>query len=392
MGHVDRDEARPGPSARHSRYASSPRPKSRHWVARGVARLALASLLLVASSAASAQSGLEAVARPSRVGVAPGEPPVDVLFGIAVPPAPAGFEQVRDESVVWQFPGGARGVVDALREATRAELARVTSELGAAEQEVIVRVARDPREMAACAPPEAPPPGYAVGVAYPRLSLIVLTLAAPTTWERPAVDRVLVHEWSHLSLHRALGGRRVPRWFDEGLAIHQARERSLARVRPLWEATVHGTLVPLDSLSAEFPARPHAVDLAYAQSTDFVDWLFERGRTESVAIDALLRRIADGEEFEDAILLTYGAGMAQLEDEWQADLRRRYTAVPLILGSSLGWGLVLALLVLAYRRRRIDQARTLARWEDDETREEAARVARSYTQAHALASARDTAA
>ncbi len=343
-------------------------------IARFLALLLSLSMALVVPAAATAQPSEEPTAeRPSDVGIA-----------LALPAAPEGFEETRDGSIVWQFPTPARSLVDALRETTRADLARVTRELGAEEQDVLVRVARDPDEMRACAPPEAPPPGYAVGVAYPGLSLIVLTLSAPTTWERPPIDRVLVHEWSHVALHRAVGGRHVPLWFNEGLAIHEARERSMDRVRTLWEATVRDTLIPLDALSARFPARPHAVDLAYAESADFVGWLFERGDSGASEVGRMLERIADGQGFEEAASQTFSAGLGQLEDEWRTELGRRYAALPLLLGSSLAWIVVLVLLVLAYRRRRKDDARTLARWEADEAREEVARVARARAELDAL--------
>ncbi len=326
----------------------------------------------------SAEEQTEAAQRPSDVGVA-----------IAIPPAPEGFEETRDGSIVWQFPGAARGVVDALRETTRADLVRISGDLGAADAEVTLRVARDPDEMRACAPPEAPPPAYAVGVAYPGLSLIILTLSAPTTWERPPIDRVLLHEWSHIALYRATAGRPVPLWFNEGLAIHEARERSMDRVRTLWEGTVRDTLIPLDSLSARFPSRPNSVDLAYAESADFVGWLFERGDAGSAEVGRMLERIAGGQGFEESISQTFSAGIGQLEDEWRAELGRRYAALPLLLGSSLAWIIVLVLLVFAYRRRRKDDARTLARWGADEAREEVARIAQARAELEALRAASD---
>jgi hypothetical protein len=337
--------------------------------------------MMLGAASVSAQPLREDAAQPAPTAL---ERPSDVGIAIAVPPLPEGFDETRDGIVLWQFPAAARGLVDALRDTTRADLTRVTRDLGASEEEVIVRVARDPDEMRACAPPDAPPPSYAVGVAYPGLSLIILTLSAPTTWERPPVDRVLVHEWSHVSLHRAIGGRSVPLWFNEGLAIHEARERSMDRVRTLWEATVRDTLIPLDSLSSHFPARPHAVDLAYAESADFVGWLFERGDAGSTEVGRMLERIADGQRFEEAISQTFSAGIGQLEDEWRTELGRRYAALPLLLGSSLAWIVVLVLLVLAYRRRRKDDARTLARWEADEAREEVARLARARADLDAL--------
>jgi hypothetical protein len=303
--------------------------------------------------------------------------PADLLDATAVPPLPDGFEELADGDVTWQFPSSARDLVTMVRDETAADRARVTRELGAPDGPVLIRVGHDPDEMRALAPPEAPPPAYAVGVTYPRLSLVLLTLAAPETWERPPVDRVLVHEWSHLALHRALGDAQAPLWLDEGLAIHEARERSFDRVRTLWEGTVRGSLIPLDDLSRRFPERPHAVDLAYAESADFVGWLFNHGEDGPARIPRLIERMRNGQAFDSAIRNTYGAGIGSLEVDWRGELGRRYAALPLLMGSSFAWLVVLVLLVLAYRRRRRDDARTLARWEAEEAREEAARLART---------------
>lgn len=302
--------------------------------------------------------------------------PADLLEASAVPEMPEGFEAIEDGQVTWQFPAQARELVELLRDQTREDRERVTQDLEAPESPVLIRIGRDPDEMTALAPPEAPPPAYAVGVTYPALSLVLLTLSAPTTWERPPVDRVLVHEWSHLSLHRAVGAAHVPVWFDEGLAIHEARERSMDRVRTLWEATVRGSLLPLSELDARFPSRPHAVDLAYAESADFVGWLLTRTDGGPGAVRRVLHRMRDGDTFQAAMSETFNS-VTQLEIDWRAELARRYAALPLLIGSSFAWLVVLALLVLAYRRKRRDVARTLARWEAEEAREEAARLARA---------------
>ena len=312
--------------------------------------------------------------------------PADLLEANAVPAMPAGFQEVRDGDVTWQFPAAARELVDALRASTLSDRARVNRDLDTPSGELLVRVGRDPDEMRALAPPEAPPPDYAVGVTYPGLALVILTLTAPTTWERPPVDRVLVHEWSHFTLHRALrradgSEAQVPLWFDEGLAIYEARERSLDRVRTLWEGTVRGTLLPLDELTGRFPERPHAVDLAYAESADFVGWLFTHGDGGPGEVRRMLGRMREGQRFEESISQTYSAGIGQLEIDWRGALGRRYAALPLLLGSSFAWIVVLVLLVFAYRRKRRDDARTLARWDAEE---KAAMLARAKAELDGL--------
>lgn len=312
-------------------------------------------------------------------------PPSDVSLARfeadALPDAPDGFVQREDRAgdgsvVRWDHPASTASLVDTLASTLRAEWPRIERELGAdVDDGLVIRVARSPEEMAALAPPEAPPPAYAVGVAYPASGLVLLTLSAPETWERPDVVQVLTHELSHVALHRAAGGRPVPRWLSEGLAIHQAGERSFERVQTLWDATVRGTLIPLDDLSRSFPARPHQVSIAYAESADFVEWLRRRGDDGDRRIAELIGRLARGQDFEVAVSQTWSAGIGQLEHEWRAGLAERYGAMPLLLGTGVIWGLIAVLVVLAWLRRRRDARAKLASWAELEDAEDAAPIA-----------------
>ncbi|MDQ3036736.1 MAG: peptidase MA family metallohydrolase [Myxococcota bacterium] len=303
-------------------------------------------------------------------------PPSDVSLAAfdaaALPAAPEGFLQRDEGAVRWDYPAAAAGLVEQLAATVRTEWPRIEQELGAdVDDTLVIRIARNPDEMTALAPTRAPPPAYAVGVAYPASGLVLLTLSAPETWQRPDVVQVLTHELSHVALHRAAGGHAVPRWLAEGLAIHQARERSFERVQTLWEATVRGTLLPLDDLSRGFPSRPHEVSVAYAESADFVEWLRRRGDSDRQFAE-LLSRIARGQSFETAVSQTWSAGIGQLEHEWRAGLTERYGAMPLLLGTGVIWALISLLVVIAWARRRRDARTRLSQWAREESADDAA--------------------
>lgn len=353
-------ESSPGSKARGARQGerSSPALGSvRRWLARLTAALAATLLVLLVSCAAATTAGAQ------------DEPPADVqrVSGLALPDAPAGFTTRTVGAVTFEHHGLAAAALASLIDGAGASFERVCRELGAdASEPLRVRVGRSPEEMAALAPEGAPPPGYAVGVAYPALNLVLLTLSAPDTWERPDLERVFVHELAHVATHRATAGRGVPRWLDEGIAIHVAGERSLERVQVLWEGTVGGRLIALDDLSESFPARSTHVSLAYAESADFVAWILRRSPDGPDKLRAMLGRISRGQSFEEAVRQTWSAGIGQLELEWRGALSERYGMLPLLLGSGLAWGLVGILVVLAWARRRRDSRVTLERWEREE--------------------------
>ncbi|GAB4205778.1 MAG: hypothetical protein OHK0013_21920 [Sandaracinaceae bacterium] len=295
--------------------------------------------------------------------------------GLTLPSAPEGFVTIERDGVWWEMPERAQSVVEPLFETWADHAPRIRSELGLDSLPPIrIRVAIDPEQMRALAPLGAPPPAYAVGVAYPGLDLILLTLTAPETWQRPELDDVLVHELSHIALHHAAGpDHDLPLWFVEGVAIYQARERSIERVQTLWEGAFRGAIIDLDHLDERFPQRPHAVDLAYAQSADFVAWLLRRSGPEKLG--EMIGRMRRGQRFEVAVSQTWSAGIGQLEQEWRADLSERFGALPLFATGSAGWIVVGLLVGLAWRQRKRKAAEIEARWaREDAQREERERA------------------
>jgi hypothetical protein len=320
--------------------------------------------------------------RPETIEAAPetgelaGPPDVSLERNLTLPDAPEGFERETAGTLTFEFPSVARQALREVIDSAATEWLRITRDLGIEPGgPILIRVGRDPDEMAQLAPLEAPPPAYAVGVAYPAMDLVLLTLAAPETWERPEVRQVFAHELSHIALHRAVTSsehvgspwdRSVPRWFDEGIAIHEAGERSIERVETLWQGTLSGQLIPLNRLDRSFPSRPHSVNLAYAQSADFVAWILRRGDDGPHKLRQLLARVRSGSSFEDAVEVTFTATIGQLEDDWRAALGERYGVAPLLLGSGAAWAFIGILVLLAFRRRRQQKKVVLARWSEEE--------------------------
>jgi hypothetical protein len=281
-------------------------------------------------------------------------------------------------AVRWVYPRSAESDVEELKEVRGEAWQRITAELGGAiADETEVRVALNPDEMQELAPEGARLPTYAIGVAFPEQGLILLTLTAPRTWKLVDLETVFRHELSHLALYRAVGGRRVPRWFSEGVAIHQAEEHSMERLRTLWEGSVQERLVPMERLSASFPAHHHKVNTAYAQSADFVGYMLE-GKDNQRRFRELIGNLREGESFEDAVFGAFQVPLGYLEREWRAGLQRRFGRLPLLLtGIGSVWILATVLLVVAYVKTRRKQRETRERWEREEAaREEETRRAR----------------
>jgi hypothetical protein len=66
-------------------------------------------------------------------------------------------------------------------------------------------------------------PGYAAGVAFPERGEIFIFRSKLGSYPFGSLEQVYAHELSHVFLYRALG-ERVPRWFDEGVAMKLSGE------------------------------------------------------------------------------------------------------------------------------------------------------------------------
>lgn len=279
------------------------------------------------------------------------------------PPLRSGYRSERDGAVKWTYPSAALAEVRELQIDARAVWARLGTELGVyLEPELDIRVAVNPTQMQALAPPGRTVPPYASGVAFPADGLVLLTLTAPESWMRPDMPKLLAHELSHVALYRALDGHPIPRWFAEGVAIHHSGEHSFARVRTLWAATLQGGLVGLRDLSERFPEQHGEVDVAYAESADLVGFMLE-GQAGPPRFRALCAGLQSGAPFESAFAAAYQMTLQEFEQQWRAQLVQRFGRWPSILsGLTVLWALAALLLVFGYLQVRRKHRRTLARW------------------------------
>jgi len=311
-----------------------------------------------------------ALAQPGDIGA--GWEPVETPTTPDLPEPPDDHvTEVRGE-VTWTFPAAATSDVRDLMDGLDEHWSRIEDDLGQdLDDELVLRVGRNPDQMAALAPEGHPPPRYASGVAYPRFGVILLTLTAPDSWERPPMENVFVHELSHIALYRAVGGHPVPRWFSEGMAIHHSGELSLERTKTLWSATVAGNLEPLSDLSRGFPSRSHRVNVAYAQSADFVSFLRgEEGRGQQIR--ELIDELRAGRDFDDAVSTAWGRPLSSLESEWRESLDQRFHAIPLIVTGGGLWVLLSLFIVFAYVRKKRRDRRRLDEMEREEQEEDEA--------------------
>jgi len=291
---------------------------------------------------------------------------------LRLPGIPSGFNSYDGGWITFVYHPSIRERVQPLIADAAAVRTQLTEWLGQPVlSEVRVAVARTPGEMTTLAPPNAPYPDYAAGVAYPEIGLVLLTVKPVHPNSQHDIGEVFRHELAHVALEDAVGGRPVPRWFNEGFAVLASGETSFVRMQTLMTATLADTLLTLPQMERTFPADENQANIAYAQAADVVRFLIRR--EEEHRFRGLVSRLRDGETMDSALLNSYGEESTALEAEWREDVAKRYTFWPVLFSGSLIWAGTLGLFVVGWRRKRRKARAMLLRWEREEVAEDEAR-------------------
>ncbi|MBV8201281.1 MAG: hypothetical protein JOZ15_11715 [Acidobacteria bacterium] len=212
-------------------------------------------------------------------------------------------------------------------------------------------------------PARAVPPWIA-GFAVPETATIVIFPARAPSYPDSSLDDLLRHEVAHVLAARAAGGRSLPRWFDEGLAmIAGGTWGADDRARFLLELMVEPG-VPLAGLDSRFAGSQRQVAGAYAVAGAFVREQVQRHGAG--APGRILAAVAAGAPFPEAFQAGTGVPLDAAETEfWRRHSLQRW--LPLATSSTALWlGITLLALAAAHRRRR-RAAALRAQWsqEDD---------------------------
>jgi len=151
---------------------------------------------------------------------------------------------------------------------------------------------------------------------YSRIRISPLSLAV-----------TMKHELSHLLIHQHLGGRRVPRWFDEGIAqwVSEGIGEIIIEQKksPLNEAVLAGRIFPMRALAESFPADGESLSLAYEQSRSFVTYIIEMHGLGKVM--NILDGVKESRSWEEAVRDVLDVSFADLEYMWRDDLKKKLT-------------------------------------------------------------------
>ncbi len=193
--------------------------------------------------------------------------------------------------------------------------------------------------------------GYTDGVS----NVVVLLPERTPSYPDGGLEEVLAHEVAHVLIYRATAGRRIPRWFNEGVAMLAGRSWRLRDQTELALGLLSGDKVPLFMLDDLFEGDRWQVERAYALSGALVQDLLDRYGTGLPA--ALFSRVAQGLSFDEALRRTTGASLVDVGEAFWARQGVLKRWIPILTSTAVLWlGIALLAIVAALKRRRDREA------------------------------------
>lgn len=204
-------------------------------------------------------------------------------------------------------------------------------------------------------------PSWAVAYAVPTEGTVVLIPTRTPAWPDDGLPDVVRHEVAHVLTFRAAGGRQVPRWFDEGLAMAAGRRRVIEDDLREALAVLTGPRLRFAEVDALFLGGRSDANRAYALSSAFFGDLL--ARHGSAMPKRVLRRMAQGEPFEEAFRSATGIPFRDESGAFWRSRRNVERWLPIVTSTAAVWTAIVLLTLWAVRVARGRKRTRLAQWE-----------------------------
>jgi len=205
---------------------------------------------------------------------------------------------------------------------------------------------------------------WIAGLAIGNAGHIVLFPSRSPRYPHDTLEDVLRHEVAHVLISRAAGGREVPRWFNEGLAVAVERPWDFEdRSRLAWELVI-GPRLTLREVDALFDGGQSAQSRAYSLSAAVVRDLIRAHGADAPA--GILRLVNRNVRFDEAVARVAGRPLGAVEDGFWNRQRVWTVWMPMVTSGDVIWLVVIVVAALAVWRRRRRSAQIRRQWEEEE--------------------------
>ncbi len=192
--------------------------------------------------------------------------------------------------------------------------------------------------------------GYTDGLS----NVVVLLPERTPSYPDGALEEVLAHEVAHVLIYRASAGRKIPRWFNEGLAMRAGRSWRLRDETQFALSLLFAEKVPLWRLDDLFEGGQSDVERAYALSGALVQDLLDRYGMGLPRV--LLSRVARGVGFDEAFRQVTGATLLEVGEGFWARQTLLKRWLPILTSTAVLWFGISLLAILAALKRRREKA------------------------------------
>jgi hypothetical protein len=206
-------------------------------------------------------------------------------------------------------------------------------------------------------------PDWGIGCAIPSHNIILLKSPLHFDYQRP-LSELVTHELAHIFLENLAKGVALPRWLDEGFAMHQSQEWRFGQDIAVARAVLTGSLLRLSEIESVNAFRESKAQLAYTESFLAISYLTDE--YGEGAIRELVEYLASGTNIDLAFLKTIGSNYLTFQLEFDRYIKSRYSWISFFGDTYLLWVGLAFLIVFLYLAKRRYTKKILKEWELEE--------------------------
>jgi len=206
-------------------------------------------------------------------------------------------------------------------------------------------------------------PDWGVGCAIPSQNLIILKSPLHFDYHRP-LSELVTHELAHVFLGNLTKGVAIPRWLDEGFAMHQSQEWQIGQDIAVARALLTGSILRLSQIESVNAFRESKAQLAYTESFLAVSYLAAEYGED--AIRELVDHLASGTNIDLAFLKTIGSNYLTFQLEFDKYIKSKYNWISFFGDTYFLWVGLAFLIIFFYLAKKRRTKKILREWELEE--------------------------
>jgi len=206
-------------------------------------------------------------------------------------------------------------------------------------------------------------PDWGIGCAIPSHNIIVLKSPLHFNYQRP-LSELVTHELAHIFLGNLAEGVMLPRWLDEGFAMHQSQQWRIGQDIAVARAVLTGSLLRLSEIESVNAFREKKAQLAYTESFLALSYLADEYGED--AIRELVEHLASHTSMDLAFLKTIGSNYLTFQMEFETHIKSKYNWISFFGDTFLLWVGLAFLIIFLYLVKKRHTKRVLKEWELEE--------------------------